>query len=162
MKSATTGGETMSADEDEVSAVEAGRLTGLSERTIRRQIAAHRLPARHVACNRYAILVRDLRLSRPGGTTVHQLTARLQALEDRVGALEQQLTRLLASPSDASSADATTGPSSTLTEIGASFARLASELSHLTAALADAPGPASHLGKAQPRADPQPIAERAE
>ena len=66
----------MSAEEDEVSAVEAGRLTGLSERTIRRQIAAHRLPARHVACNRYAILVRDLRLCSPGDPTVHQQVLR--------------------------------------------------------------------------------------
>ncbi len=69
---------------DDVTATQAASLLGLSERTIRRRIAAGQLPARRVASNRFAIKVQDLPL-RHG---VADLTSGLEALERRVMALE--------------------------------------------------------------------------
>jgi hypothetical protein len=75
---------------DEVTAAHAAALTGLSERTIRRKIAAGEIPARHLARNRYAIHVRDL----PVRQSPHDLLARLEALENRVRLLELQYAHL--------------------------------------------------------------------
>ena len=75
----------------EVTATQAAALTGLSERTIRRRIAAGKLPARHVAPNRFAIDVRHLPRERAAGN----FTARLEMLERRVHLLELQQQALL-------------------------------------------------------------------
>jgi excisionase family DNA binding protein len=72
---------------DEVTASQAAALTGLSERTIRRKIAAGEIPARHVASNRFAIKVTDLPIRR----SPDDLVARLEELEHRVRLLELQL-----------------------------------------------------------------------
>jgi excisionase family DNA binding protein len=72
---------------DEVTASQAAALTGLSERTIRRKIAAGEIPARHVASNRFAIKVADL----PIRQSPDDLVARLEELEHRVRLLELQL-----------------------------------------------------------------------
>jgi hypothetical protein len=69
---------------DEVTAVEAAALTGLSERTIRRRIAAGTLHARRISANRFAIHVDDL----PQRKGLDALLARIDALERRVQALE--------------------------------------------------------------------------
>jgi len=72
---------------DEVTASQAAALTGLSERTIRRKIAAGEIRARHVAPNRYAIKVADLPVHR----SPDELIARIEELEHRVRLLELQL-----------------------------------------------------------------------
>jgi|SRR5215470_4123033 len=69
---------------EEVTAAQAAGLTGLSERTIRRRIAAGKLVARRVAPNRFAIAVGDLPLRHD----LHALMGRLEQLERRVQALE--------------------------------------------------------------------------
>ncbi len=74
--------------DEEVTAAQAAALTGLSERTIRRRIAAKLLPARQVARNRYAIRVQDLPIRHQSPDA---LQVRLQALELRVGVLELEL-----------------------------------------------------------------------
>jgi hypothetical protein len=77
---------------DEVTAAQAAALTGLSERTIRRKIAAGQIRARHIAANRYAIKVADLPM-RPPPTG---LVARIADLESRVRVLEAQQAQRLA------------------------------------------------------------------
>jgi len=77
---------------EEVTAAQAAGLTGLSERTIRRKIAAGEIPARHVARNRYAIRLRDL----PFRRSPDELIMRVEALEYRVRLLELQQARLAA------------------------------------------------------------------
>lgn len=76
---------------DEVTAIQAARLTGLSERTIRRRIASGSLPARRIARNRFAINLRDLPV------TGHDdaLAAQVEALERRVRTLEEEQRALL-------------------------------------------------------------------
>lgn len=69
---------------EDVTATQAASLLGLSERTIRRRIAAGQLPARRIAPNRFAIKVQDLPL-RHGFA---DLASRLETLERRVAALE--------------------------------------------------------------------------
>ena|SRR5579884_3402320 len=113
-------------DED-VTAAQAAQLTGLSERTIRRRIAAHELPARHVARNRYAIRVQDLPIRRPAD----ELMARLQALEYRVRVLELQQQRILAQlDPTAVAATGERGPE-TVTEVGDLLTQLAHEVRRL-------------------------------
>jgi hypothetical protein len=92
---------------DEVTAAQAAGLTGLSERTIRRRIAAGMIPARHVAPNRYAINVRDL----PVHHSADELAARIGALEHRVRLIElRQAAPLATSPAaDAALDSAETG-----------------------------------------------------
>lgn len=81
----------------EVTAAQAAKLTGLSERTIRRRIVSGALPARRIASNRYAIRVRDLTLPNlPTLESVETLIARVQALESRVHLLELQVAQMLA------------------------------------------------------------------
>lgn len=70
---------------EQVTAAQAAMLTGFSERTIRRRIAAGALPARRIATNRFAIDVRDL----PRRWDGHELERRLEALERRVQLLEE-------------------------------------------------------------------------
>lgn len=89
---------------DEISAAQAAALTGFSERTIRRKIAAGELPARRIAPNRFGINVRDL----PRRRDVSDLASRLAALEQRVTLLEEgqralplALLRAAAPPEDA-------------------------------------------------------------
>lgn len=89
--------------DDEVTAAQAAQLTGLSERTIRRRIAAHTIPARHVARNRYAIRVSDLPIRQPAD----EVMARLQALEYRVHVLELLQARVLSHLDPALSSTAT-------------------------------------------------------
>lgn len=76
---------------DEVTAIQAAALTGLSERTIRRRIATGELPARRIAPNRYAINVDDLARHDAHGNSA----ARLDTLEQRVAALESQQRLIL-------------------------------------------------------------------
>src|SRR5260221_4062731 len=82
---------------EEVTAAQAAGLTGLSERTIRRKIAAGDIPARHVARNRYAIRVRDLPIRR----SPDELVLRVEALEYRVRLLELQQPRFAAAEPEA-------------------------------------------------------------
>ncbi|HEV2461818.1 MAG TPA: hypothetical protein VGS80_25965 [Ktedonobacterales bacterium] len=91
---------------DEVTAAQAAGLTGLSERTIRRRIAAGMIPARHVAPNRYAINVRDL----PVHHSADELAARIEALEHRVRLIELRQAALLAT---SPAADAALDPAET-------------------------------------------------
>jgi hypothetical protein len=79
---------------DEVTATQAARMTGLSERTIRRKIATGEIPARHIAPNRYAIRVSDL----PKRRGVDELEARIIALEHRVHLLALQQADLASGP----------------------------------------------------------------
>jgi hypothetical protein len=72
---------------EEVTATQAAALTGLSERTIRRRIAAGKLSARRIAPNRFAIRVQDL----PRRLGVGDLAARVEALEHRMSLLELRL-----------------------------------------------------------------------
>ncbi len=72
---------------DEVTASQAAALTGLSERTIRRKIAAGKINARHIAPNRFAIKLADLPIHRSSD----DLVARIEELEHRVRLLELQL-----------------------------------------------------------------------
>lgn len=76
---------------DEVTAIQAARLTGLSERTIRRRIASGSLPARRIARNRFAINPRDL----PVTGRDDALAAQVEALERRVRTLEEEQRALL-------------------------------------------------------------------
>jgi excisionase family DNA binding protein len=65
-----------------VSAVEAARLTGLSEKTIRRRIERGEIKAEKRGTS-YAIKVRDLdKLARPRPATPDMLLQRIQDLED--------------------------------------------------------------------------------
>lgn len=79
--------------DEEVTATQAAALIGVSERTIRRKIAAGQLPARRVATNRFAIAVSDL----PRRRGIDALTARIEAVEQRVERLEGRLYPLAAS-----------------------------------------------------------------
>lgn len=74
----------MGTSPDEVTAARAALLLGLSERTIRRRIAAGEIPARRIAANRFAINVHDL----PAQRSPETLAARIEALEHRVRLLE--------------------------------------------------------------------------
>ena len=69
---------------EDVTATQAASLVGLSERTIRRRIAAGQLPARRIAANRFAIKVQDLPLQHGFA----DIASRLDALERRVATLE--------------------------------------------------------------------------
>lgn len=82
---------------DEVTAAQAALLTGLSERTIRRRIAAGHIPARRVSTNRFAIRVDDLPLRGGGATVVSRLDAldgRLRSVEEGMASLHAAVTRL--------------------------------------------------------------------
>jgi hypothetical protein len=76
--------------DEEVTATQAAALTGFSERTIRRKIAAGELRARRIAPNRFAIAVEDL----PRRRGAQAPAVRLEALEQRLEALEQRVNRL--------------------------------------------------------------------
>lgn len=94
---------------DEVTATQAASLSGVSERTIRRRIAAGKLSARRIAPNRFAIKIDDLPLNREFG----DLVGRLEALERRVTAIElwqQALLRTRAVESVAPPSDVSLGP----------------------------------------------------
>lgn len=75
-----------------VSAVQAAQLSNVSERTIRRWIAQGKLPAHHIAPNRFAIRLPDIVSCNPGRNTLaaHMavLHARITWLEARIAALE--------------------------------------------------------------------------
>ena len=67
----------------EVTATEAAKMTGLSERTIRRWIESGKLPARQIATNRYAIKTTDLKKYIPKEQPdLIAALARIQELED--------------------------------------------------------------------------------
>lgn len=129
---------------DEVTAAQAAGLTGLSERTIRRRIAAGRIPARHVAPNRYAINVRDL----PVRHSADELAARIEALEHRVRLIELRQAALLATPpvADATSEPDEPGqlpvraPTASVPALRKLLAELVSETERLTSLLVPAAG----------------------
>jgi len=80
--------------EEELTAVQAAKLTGRSTRTIRRWIKEGKLAARPLARNRYAINYDDLiaitgPLPEPAPLTPEE---KIEALEKRVTALERQFT----------------------------------------------------------------------
>ncbi len=110
-----------------VTAAQAAQLTGLSERTIRRRIAANEIPAHHVARNRYAIRVQDLPIRRPAD----ELMARLQALEYRVRVLELQQQRILAQVDPLVAAPAEESAPESVTEVGDLLTQLAHEMRRL-------------------------------
>ena len=114
---------------DEVTATQAASLAGVSERTIRRRIAAGQLPARRVAPNRFAIKVQDLPIHHKFGDFV----ARLELLEQRVVVLELRQQALLravpAVPADSSVPAAEGDPA--LSQLHALLAELARETERL-------------------------------
>lgn len=109
---------------DEVTATQAASLSGVSERTIRRRIAAGQLPARRVAPNRFAIKIEDLPIARGLG----DLAGRLEALERRVAALELRQQALLRT--QAASTPAPEGEAS-LSQLHALLTELARETERL-------------------------------
>lgn len=128
--------------DEEVTATQAAALTGVSERTIRRKIAAGQLPARRVAPNRFAIAMRDL----PQRRGVDALAGRIEVIEQRLDRLEgrlqflaEGLSRLLPGeiqPAEAPAAEAT--PVASLRDL---LAQLAQEVERLSPLLtADAMG----------------------
>lgn len=81
-----------------VNIMEAARLLGVSDKTIRRWIHAHRLPARFPQSNRCEIAISDLEPFSPGhvsGQKKEPLESRIAALESQVQTLEWQVQQLL-------------------------------------------------------------------
>lgn len=79
----------------EVTAIDAARLTGHSEKTIRRWISSGKLPARQVSKNRYAISTRDLRKYIPEAQPdLSTALARIQELESTQDTLIDRIERL--------------------------------------------------------------------
>ncbi len=86
---------------EQVNILEAARLCGVSDKTIRRAIHKGLLPARFPKPNRCEIAISDLERFAPGQTSGHvqmSVEERLAALERRVQELEQQVQELLARP----------------------------------------------------------------
>lgn len=117
----------------EVTAARAATLTGLSERTIRRRIAAGTLPARRIAPNRYAISIGDL----PTRDEIEDAPARIEALGQRVAALEIQqrlMLRALGHPGserdDEDAEDAAQRVDDLLLQLASVVARLSSGEAH--------------------------------
>jgi excisionase family DNA binding protein len=79
-----------------VTARQAAVLTGLSEKTIRRQIAAGKIPAEKVAPNRYHIPVSSLPPYK--SSPVRELTEQLETLQGHVRMLEDRLAALETRP----------------------------------------------------------------
>lgn len=131
--------------EEEVTAAQAAQLTGLSERTIRRRIAAREIPARHVARNRFAIRVQDLPIRRPAD----EVMARLQALEYRVRVLELQQQRLLVQLDPTGAVPPEPSDQESAAGVGDLLAQLAYEVRRLGPLLSAAPQPSGGHGKAQ-------------
>lgn len=139
----------------EVTAAHAAALRGLSERTIRRRIAANLLLARQVARNRYAIRVQDLPIRHQ---SLDALQVRLQALEQRVGVLELELGGLSSSrPSGGAPSKAVEATLeeldpivSAMNEIGHLIAQLTSTVRSLATELADSTPP-SGAAEGSPR-----------
>ena len=135
---------------DDVTATQAASLLGLSERTIRRRIAAGQLPARRVAPNRFAIKVQDLPLHHGFA----DLASRLEALERRVATLElrQQvpLAQRPAVPMESLAQATATAPEGdmSLGQLHALLAELARETERLAPLLgvADATGTGTETG----------------
>jgi len=88
---------------DEVSAAQAATLTGLSERTIRRRIAAGSIPARKIGPNRFAIRRDDLPVIYP----FQALAQRIDELEQRVAAIERREAHMSAQVTSLASAPET-------------------------------------------------------
>ena len=79
----------------EVTAIDAARLTGHSEKTIRRWIVNGKLPARLVSKNRYAIKTSDLRKYIPEAQPdLSTALARIQELESTQDTLIERIERL--------------------------------------------------------------------
>lgn len=136
---------------EEVTAAQAAALTGRSERTIRRKIAAGELPARRVAPNRFAINLRDLPMRRAGS----DLAAQFDVLERRVRLLEQRLDAL--SPGVLGSTAASVGPPiggeamATIQDLVLQLAREAARLGPLLAPADLTPRPLPSLGEGTER-----------
>ena len=104
-----------------VNIMEAARLLGVSDKTVRRWIHTKKLPARFLSPNRCEIAVSDLTpffLGHLPGQGEESLKSRVATLEQRVQALEQQVKQLLtrsarsgtARPSSGQKRERTTGP----------------------------------------------------
>jgi excisionase family DNA binding protein len=80
----------------EVTAIDAAKLTGHSEKTIRRWIVSGKLPARQVSKNRYAIKTSDLRKYIPDAAQpdLGVALARIQELESTQDTLLERIDRL--------------------------------------------------------------------
>jgi predicted site-specific integrase-resolvase len=79
----------------EVTAIDAAKLTGHSEKTIRRWILSGKLPARLVSKNRYAIKTSDLRKYIPEAQPdLSTALARIQELESTQDTLIERIERL--------------------------------------------------------------------
>ena len=90
-----------------VTAVDAARLLGKSDRTIRRWIDEGRIKARHAAHNRYEIALDDLEalVEQQAGkqyvnpvTQLRTLSQQVEALTQEVATLKEQVAALLARP----------------------------------------------------------------
>ncbi len=120
---------------DEVTAAQAAALTGLSERTIRRRIAAGVIPARKIGPNRYAIKRDDLSMAQSS----QSLMLRIADLEQRVRLIEQRVAQAAPTeradpPSRAPEASASASapaPASTPVDVREALAQLAYETSRL-------------------------------
>jgi excisionase family DNA binding protein len=142
---------------DEITAARAANLTGVSERTIRRKIAAGVLPARRLRQNRFAIRVADLQVLHPWET----LAARIEVLEQRLDRLEAGL-RVLAGVQEAGQPElgAALNPAGPVVsaEVQQLFALLAYETARLSRSLSLSnlamPGPSEAV--TTPTADPAP------
>lgn len=125
---------------DEVTATQAASLSGVSERTIRRRIAAGKLPARRIAPNRFAIKIEDLPINRGFG----DLVGRLEALERRVAAIELRQQALVRSQGVAAP---TSEGDVSLSQLHVLLAELARETERLAPLLGSAPLPAEKDGR---------------
>jgi len=127
---------------DEVTAFEAAALTGLSERTIRRRIAADTLHARRVSANRFAIHVEDL----PQRKGLDALLARIEGLERRVDALEMHsgIYRVARGPSLAESEE---GPDLEVAPLRDLVDQLVDEVNRITPLLS--PGVGTNSGSSE-------------
>ena len=105
---------------DYVNIMEAARRCQVSDKTIRRWIHAHKLPARFPQPNRCEIALCDLERFIPGQPPGHVQAraseSRIAALDHRIQVLEQQVQRLLSRPQipktsrSSRRAERTTGP----------------------------------------------------
>lgn len=118
--------------DEEVNATQAAALIGVSERTIRRRIAAGQLVARRVAPNRFAIAVSDL----PKGRGMDALVGRFDAIEQRVKILEARLQSFTAGADHAPIAEARLPETAPVASLRDLVAQLTQELERLSPVLA--------------------------
>lgn len=93
---------------DYVNIMEAAQRCGLADKTIRRAIAAHKLPAERLKSNKVRIAVSDLEAWHELATD--ERDKRIAELERRVEALEQQIKHLIQLPRQESGQQQETQP----------------------------------------------------